>query len=86
MLQSIRKRDIPRYLANAEHPGVPVRHVFLIRFHAGFIAGHLEWRDRCGADIRLGSQARRWAAAINPIELACSIAAWEAARLPVVTG
>lgn len=52
------QRDIQQYLTDTEQLGVEIRHVFLTHFHADFIAGHLELRDRCGADIRLGSQAK----------------------------
>src|SRR4051812_36783506 len=52
------QRDIQQYLDDAEQLGVHIRHVFLTHFHADFLAGHLELRDRCGADIRLGSQAK----------------------------
>ncbi|MCU1319410.1 MAG: beta-lactamase domain protein [Edaphobacter sp.] len=52
------QRDIQQYLDDAERLGVQIRHVFLTHFHADFIAGHLELRDRCGADIRLGAQAK----------------------------
>jgi len=52
------QRDIQQYLADAEKLGVQIRHVFLTHFHADFIAGHLELRDRCGADIRLGARAQ----------------------------
>jgi rhodanese-related sulfurtransferase/glyoxylase-like metal-dependent hydrolase (beta-lactamase superfamily II) len=52
------QRDIQQYLADAELLGVKIRHVFLTHFHADFIAGHLELRDRCGADIRLGARAQ----------------------------
>ncbi len=52
------QRDIHQYLADAEKFGLHIRHVFLTHFHADFIAGHLELRDRCGAMIHLGSQAR----------------------------
>ena len=51
------QRDIERYLADAEEFGLQIRHVFLTHFHADFIAGHLELRDRCGATIHLGSRA-----------------------------
>lgn len=51
------QRDIEQYVADAERLGVQIRHVFLTHFHADFIAGHLELRDRCGADIRLGARA-----------------------------
>lgn len=52
------QRDVQQYLADSERLGVRIRHVFLTHFHADFIAGHLELRDRCGADIRLGAQAK----------------------------
>jgi hydroxyacylglutathione hydrolase len=52
------KRDIQQYLADAEQFGLQIRHVFLTHFHADFVAGHLELRDRCGATIHLGSRAQ----------------------------
>jgi len=42
----------------AEKLGLQIRHVFLTHFHADFVAGHLELRDRCGAAIRLGARAK----------------------------
>src|SRR3954454_19866092 len=52
------QRDIQQYLADAEKSGLEIRHVFLTHFHADFVAGHLELRDRCGATIHLGSRAQ----------------------------
>jgi len=52
------QRDIEQYLADAERFGFRIRHVFLSHFHADFVAGHLELRDRCGAVIHLGSRAQ----------------------------
>src|ERR1700733_4595977 len=52
------QRDIQQYIDDANKLGVHIRHVFLTHFHADFLAGHLELRDRCGADIRLGAQAK----------------------------
>jgi hydroxyacylglutathione hydrolase len=52
------QRDIQQYLADAEKFGLKIRHVFLTHFHADFIAGHLELRDRCGAAIHLGARAQ----------------------------
>jgi hydroxyacylglutathione hydrolase len=52
------QRDIQQYLADAEKWGLQIRHVFLTHFHADFVAGHLELRDRCGATIHLGSRAQ----------------------------
>ncbi len=52
------QRDIQQYLDDAERLGVQIRHVFLTHFHADFIAGHLELRDRCDAEIRLGARAQ----------------------------
>lgn len=52
------QRDIQQYLADAETSGLQIRHVFLTHFHADFVAGHLELRDRCGATIHLGARAK----------------------------
>ncbi len=51
------QRDIQQYVADAGKFGLQIRHVFLTHFHADFVAGHLELRDRCGATIHLGSRA-----------------------------
>jgi hydroxyacylglutathione hydrolase len=51
------QRDIQQYLADAVELGVQIRHVFLTHFHADFLAGHLELRDNCGSEIRLGARA-----------------------------
>ncbi len=51
------QRDIQLYLSDSEKLGLQVRHVFLTHFHADFVAGHLELRDRCSAAIHLGSRA-----------------------------
>ncbi|HEX3661125.1 MAG TPA: MBL fold metallo-hydrolase [Acidobacteriaceae bacterium] len=52
------QRDIEQYLADAAAHGFAIRHVFLTHFHADFVAGHLELRDRCRASIHLGSRAQ----------------------------
>jgi len=52
------RRDIGPYLEEAERHGLRIAHVFLTHFHADFIAGHLELRDRTGATIYLGARAR----------------------------
>jgi hydroxyacylglutathione hydrolase len=52
------QRDIQQYLTDAEKFGLKIRHVFLTHFHADFIAGHLELRDRCDATIHLGARAK----------------------------
>jgi rhodanese-related sulfurtransferase/glyoxylase-like metal-dependent hydrolase (beta-lactamase superfamily II) len=52
------QRDIQQYVIDAEAFGLQIRHVFLSHFHADFVAGHLELRDRCGAAIHLGSRAQ----------------------------
>jgi rhodanese-related sulfurtransferase/glyoxylase-like metal-dependent hydrolase (beta-lactamase superfamily II) len=51
------QRDIQEYLVDAQRLGIHIRHVFLTHFHADFLAGHLELRDACGADIRMGLRA-----------------------------
>jgi len=52
------QRDIQQYLSDAGKLDLQIRHVFLTHFHADFVAGHLELRDRCGATIHLGSRAQ----------------------------
>jgi glyoxylase-like metal-dependent hydrolase (beta-lactamase superfamily II)/rhodanese-related sulfurtransferase len=51
------RRDIGLYLEEAERHGLHIRHVFLTHFHADFVAGHLELRERTGATIHLGARA-----------------------------
>lgn len=52
------RRDIEPYLEEAGRLGLHIRHVFLTHFHADFVAGHLELRERTGAAIYLGASAR----------------------------
>ncbi len=52
------QRDIDRYLEDAGRLGLRIGHVFLTHFHADFLAGHLELRDRAGAKIYLGARGR----------------------------
>ena len=52
------QRDVDLYLADAEVHSVVIRHVLLTHFHADFLAGHLELRNRAGAQIYLGSRAK----------------------------
>ena len=51
------QRDIDGYVTFASDHGLRIAHVFLTHFHADFIAGHLELRDRTGATIYLGGAA-----------------------------
>ena len=51
------QRDIDQYLKEAEEHGVVIRHVFLTHFHADFLAGHIEMRERTGAKIHLSEKA-----------------------------
>ena len=51
------QRDIDQYLADAKAGGYTIKHVFLTHFHADFIAGHIELRDKAGATIYLGRRA-----------------------------
>ena len=52
------QRDIDQYLEDAERQGLHIRYVVLTHFHADFLAGHLELRDRVGAQIVLGARAQ----------------------------
>jgi hydroxyacylglutathione hydrolase len=51
------QRDVDEYLSDAAAMGMRVEYVFLTHFHADFIAGHLEMRERAGATICLGRRA-----------------------------
>jgi glyoxylase-like metal-dependent hydrolase (beta-lactamase superfamily II)/rhodanese-related sulfurtransferase len=51
------QRDVDQYVAYAREHGLRIAHVILTHFHADFIAGHLELRDRTGAAIYLGAAA-----------------------------
>jgi len=52
------QRDIGQYVTVAENAGLQIAHVILTHFHADFLAGHLELRERTGATIYLGAAAR----------------------------
>lgn len=52
------QRDVGQYVEDAGRHGCRITHVFLTHFHADFVAGHLELRDRAGAEIHLGARAR----------------------------
>ena len=52
------QRDIDQYLADAAEHGFQIKYVFLTHFHADFVAGHIELRDKAGAKIYLGEQAQ----------------------------
>jgi glyoxylase-like metal-dependent hydrolase (beta-lactamase superfamily II) len=51
------QRDVDEYVEDAHRLGCRIEHVFLTHFHADFVAGHLELRDREGARIYLGAGA-----------------------------
>jgi glyoxylase-like metal-dependent hydrolase (beta-lactamase superfamily II)/rhodanese-related sulfurtransferase len=51
------QRDVDQYLTFAAEHKLRIVYVFLTHFHADFIAGHLELRDRVGATICLGRKA-----------------------------
>ena len=52
------QRDVEQYLEDADRLGCRIGHVFLTHFHADFVAGHLELRERTGAVIHLGARAK----------------------------
>ena len=51
------RRDVDLYLEEADREGLSITHVVLTHFHADFIAGRIELRDRVGARIALGARA-----------------------------
>lgn len=52
------QRDIQQYLDEADSHGWQIKYVFLTHFHADFVAGHIELRERTGAKICLGAKAQ----------------------------
>lgn len=50
------QRDIEQYVKDAAAEDAEIKHVFLTHFHADFLAGHIELRDKCGAKIYLGQR------------------------------
>lgn len=52
------QRDIEQYLLDAKAGGYTIRYVLLTHFHADFLAGHIELRNRAGAQIVMGARAQ----------------------------
>jgi hydroxyacylglutathione hydrolase len=50
------QRDVEQYVAEAASRNLAIRYVFLTHFHADFLAGHIELRDRLQAEICLGAK------------------------------
>lgn len=51
------QRDVGIYVDDAKNHGFTIKHVILTHFHADFIAGHIELRDKFDAHIYLGRRA-----------------------------
>ncbi len=52
------QRDIDLYIEDAAARGFQIKYVFLTHFHADFVAGHIELREKTGASIYLGARAQ----------------------------
>lgn len=52
------QRDIDQYLRDAQEGGYAIKYVVLTHFHADFLAGHIELRNRAGARIVMGARAQ----------------------------
>ena len=52
------RRDVGLYLDEARARGLSIEHTILTHFHADFLAGHVELRERTGAVIHLGRRAQ----------------------------
>ena len=52
------QRDIDLYLRDAKEGGYAIKYVVLTHFHADFLAGHIELRNRAGARIVMGARAQ----------------------------
>jgi glyoxylase-like metal-dependent hydrolase (beta-lactamase superfamily II) len=51
------QRDIDIYVNDAREHGLEIKHVILTHFHADFVSGHIELRDKLGAQIYFGAKA-----------------------------
>jgi rhodanese-related sulfurtransferase len=47
------RRDVHVYLEEAAQCDLQIKYVFLTHFHADFLAGHLDLRDRTGATMNV---------------------------------
>lgn len=52
------QRDIGQYLRDAAGGGYTIKYVVLTHFHADFLAGHIELRNRAGAQVAMGNRAQ----------------------------
>lgn len=52
------QRDVEQYLEDAAQEGWEITQVILTHFHADFLAGHIELRNRMGAKIVMGARAQ----------------------------
>lgn len=52
------QRDIEQYLRDVQQGGYAIQSVVLTHFHADFLAGHIELRNRAGARIMMGARAQ----------------------------
>jgi glyoxylase-like metal-dependent hydrolase (beta-lactamase superfamily II) len=50
-------RDIDQYIEESAKHGYTIKHVLLTHFHADFVSGHLELKDRLDATIYMGDKA-----------------------------
>ncbi len=77
------QRDVDQYVADASELGLAIRFVFLSHFHADFVAGHLELRDRCGAEICIGARGEA-EYAFRPMATGDTLELGEQVRLEVL--
>jgi glyoxylase-like metal-dependent hydrolase (beta-lactamase superfamily II)/rhodanese-related sulfurtransferase len=52
------KRDVDVYLDAARARGLRIRYAILTRAHTGFVTGHIELRDRVGAEVVISTSSR----------------------------
>ena len=52
------QRDVEQYLDDARAAGYDIKYVILTHFHADFLAGHIELRNRASAKIVMGARAQ----------------------------
>ena len=51
-------RETTPYIKRTEKSGASIKYIFETHFHADFLAGHIELRNRAGAQIVMGMRAQ----------------------------
>jgi hydroxyacylglutathione hydrolase len=61
------QRDVDQYVQDARRLSCRIGHVFLSHFHADFLSGHLELRDREAQGCTPGGRTRNGGVRVHPL-------------------